>query len=55
MELRDNILKGDNKFCPRKLYSLKHNWGMKCENVGILVTIADNEDGYREVLALPRA
>ena len=29
---------------------LKRNWGGECENVAILVAIAVNEDGYREVL-----
>lgn len=29
---------------------LRRNWGGKCENVAILVAIAVNEDGYREVL-----
>jgi hypothetical protein len=29
---------------------LKRNWGGEYENVAILVAIAVNEDGYREVL-----
>lgn len=29
---------------------LKRNWGDKYENVAILVAIAVNEDGYREVI-----
>ena len=29
---------------------LRRNWGGEYENVGILVAIAVNEDGYREVL-----
>lgn len=29
---------------------LKRNWGGKYENVAILVAIAVNEDGYREVI-----
>jgi len=29
---------------------LRRNWGGECENVVILVTVAVNEDGYREVL-----
>lgn len=31
---------------------LKRNWGGECENVSILVAIAVNEDGYREVLGV---
>ena len=34
---------------------LWRNWGGEYENVAILVAIAVNEDGYREVLGLPRA
>ncbi len=30
-------------------------WGGEYENVALLVAIAVNEDGFREVLALPRA
>ena len=33
---------------------LRRNWGGEYENMAILVAIAVNEDGYREVLALPR-
>ena len=29
---------------------LKRNWGGEYENVAVLVAIAVNEDGYREVL-----
>ncbi len=29
---------------------LRRNWGGECENVSILIAIAVNEDGYREVL-----
>jgi putative transposase len=29
---------------------LRRNWGGECENVAVLVAIAVNEDGYREVL-----
>ena len=29
---------------------LKRNWGGEYQNVSILVAIAVNEDGYREVL-----
>ena len=29
---------------------LRRNWGREYENVAILVAIAVNEDGYREVL-----
>lgn len=32
------------------MYLLRRNWGGESENVVILVTIAVNEDGYREVL-----
>ena len=34
---------------------LRRNWGGEYENVAILVAIAVNEDGYREVLGLRRA
>lgn len=30
--------------------NLRRNWGGEFENVAILVVIAGNEDGYREVL-----
>ena len=30
---------------------LRRNWGGEFENVAILIAIAVNEDGYREVLA----
>ncbi len=33
---------------------LKRNWGGEYENVAILVAIAVNEDGYREVLGQPK-
>ena len=33
------------------MYLLRRNWGGEFENVAILVTIAVNEDGYREVLS----
>ena len=33
---------------------LKRNWGGEYENVAILVVIAVNEDGYREVLGQPK-
>ena len=28
---------------------LRRNWGGEFENIAVLVAIADNEDGYREV------
>ena len=34
---------------------LRHNWDREYENVAVLAPIAVNEDGFREVLALPRA
>ena len=33
---------------------LRRNWGGEYENVAVLVAIAVNEDGFREVWALPR-
>ena len=32
------------------MYNLKSNWGGDYENVAILVAMAVNEDGYREVI-----
>lgn len=29
---------------------MRRNWGGEYENVGVLVAIAVNEDGYREML-----
>ena len=34
---------------------LRRNWSVEFENAAILVTIAVNEDGYREILGLMRA
>ena len=34
---------------------LRRNWGGEYENVAILVAIAVNEDGFREVLGAVRA
>ena len=45
-----SLIKSPLLVCPHLRLAARRNWGGEYENVAVLVAIAVNEDGYREVL-----